>query len=40
MAARLWDIANKQQDDIFGAFSDEDYNQFKQLMQSVLKKLN
>jgi flavin reductase (DIM6/NTAB) family NADH-FMN oxidoreductase RutF/DNA-binding MarR family transcriptional regulator len=40
MAARLWDIANKQQDDIFGAFSDEDYSQFKQLMQSVLKQLN
>jgi flavin reductase (DIM6/NTAB) family NADH-FMN oxidoreductase RutF/DNA-binding MarR family transcriptional regulator len=40
MAARLWDIANKQQDDIFGAFSEEGYSQFKQLMQSVLKQLN
>ncbi|RBP80480.1 flavin oxidoreductase [Marinomonas rhizomae] len=40
MAARLWDIANQQQDDIFGDFSEKEYDNFKQLMQSVLKQLN
>ncbi|WP_191600442.1 p-hydroxyphenylacetate 3-hydroxylase reductase component [Marinomonas algicola] len=36
MAERLWDIANKQQEDIFGDFSKEEYDNFKKLLQSVL----
>ncbi|MBJ7539602.1 p-hydroxyphenylacetate 3-hydroxylase reductase component [Marinomonas transparens] len=39
MAERLWDIAEKQQDDIFGQFNDGEYENFKQLMQRVLKQL-
>lgn len=39
MAERLWNIANKQQEDIFGDFTQEEYATFKKLMQSVLTQL-
>ncbi len=40
MADRLWGIANKQQEDIFGEFKQEDYKKFKQFLQSLLKTMS